>query len=190
RGGAVMATSSRSGFNLRAPSPEQRELLEEDLTVEEASVLLRHGTEAPFCGVLLDEKRPGGFTCRLCRRPLFRGGQELYGGTGWRSFTAPFDVDHLREERDSSYGMVRTELLCRRCGSHQGHVFPDGPPPTGPCPWTSRPTASRCPTSSAVVPRKACLREGDRRGANRASRLRAPDDWMRYGHGETGAVTG
>ena len=125
-----MATSSRSGFNLSPPSPEQRELLEKDLTAEEASVLLRHGTEAPFCGVLLDEKRPGVFTCRLCGLPMFRGGQKFDSGTGWPSFTAPFDVDHLREERDSSYAMVRTELLCARCGSHQGHVFPDGPPPT------------------------------------------------------------
>ena len=60
----------------------------------------------------------------------FLGGQKFGSGTGWPSFTAPFDDDHLREERDSSRGMERTELLCARCGSHQGHVFPDGPPPT------------------------------------------------------------
>lgn len=126
-----MAANSGSGFDLSSPSPEQRKLLETDLTGEEANVLLRHGTEAPFCGVLLKEKRPGIFTCRLCGLPLFLGGQKFESGTGWPSFTAPFDRDHLREVRDSSHGMVRTELLCARCGSHQGHVFPDGPPPTG-----------------------------------------------------------
>ena len=126
-----MAAHSGSGFDLTPPSPEQRKLLEADLTAEEANVLLRHATEAPFCGVFLDEKRPGVFTCGLCGLPLFLGGQKFESGTGWPSFTAPFDDDHLREERDSSYGMARTELLCARCGSHQGHVFPDGPPPTG-----------------------------------------------------------
>ena len=124
-----MAAHSGSGFDLTPPSPGQRKLLEADLTAEEANVLLRHATEAPFCGTFLDEKRPGVFTCRLL--PLFLGGQKFESGTGWPSFTAPFDDDHLREERDSSYGMARTELLCARCGSHQGHVFPDGPPPTG-----------------------------------------------------------
>src|SRR6185436_7317984 len=91
RGGAVMmAAHSESGFDLTAPSPEQRKLLEADLTDEEADVLLRHGTEAPFCGVFLDEKRPGVFTCRLCGLPLFRGGQKFDSGTGWPSFTQPF----------------------------------------------------------------------------------------------------
>ncbi len=125
-----MAARSGSGFDLTPPSPEQRKLLEADLTTEEANVLLRHGTEAPFCGAFLREKRPGVFTCRLCGLPLFLGGKKFESGTGWPSFTAPFDDDHLREERDSSHGMERVELLCARCGSHQGHVFPDGPPPT------------------------------------------------------------
>jgi peptide-methionine (R)-S-oxide reductase len=125
-----MAARSGSDFDLSPPSPEQRTLLEGGLSTEEAKVLLRHGTEAPFCGVLLAEKRPGVFTCRLCGLPLFQGGQKFESGTGWPSFTAPFDRDHLREVRDASHGMVRTELLCARCGSHQGHVFPDGPPPT------------------------------------------------------------
>ena len=117
-------------FDLTPPSPEQRARLEADLTPAEAEVLLRHGTEAPFCGLLLNEHRTGVFTCRLCGLPLFLGGQKFESGTGWPSFTAPFAREHLQEKRDSSYGMVRTELLCARCGSHQGHVFPDGPPPT------------------------------------------------------------
>jgi peptide-methionine (R)-S-oxide reductase len=126
-----VAECSRSGFDLTPPSAESRRNLAAALTPEQADVLLRHGTEAPFCGVLLDEKRPGVFTCRLCGLPLFLGGQKFDSGTGWPSFTAPFDAQHLREERDSSYGMLRQELLCARCGSHQGHVFDDGPPPTG-----------------------------------------------------------
>ena len=125
-----MATRSGSGFDLTPPSAESRRRLEVALAPEEADVLLRHGTEAPFCGILLNEKRPGVFTCRLCGLPLFLGGQKFDSGTGWPSFTAPFDEQHLREERDSSHGMLRTELLCARCGSHQGHVFDDGPPPT------------------------------------------------------------
>ena len=120
-----------SGFDLTPPSPAQRAALEADLAPEEADVLLRHGTEAPFCGLLLHEKRAGVFTCRLCGLPLFLAGQKFDSGTGWPSFTAPFARGHLREASDSSYGTVRTELLCARCGSHQGHVFPDGPPPTG-----------------------------------------------------------
>jgi peptide-methionine (R)-S-oxide reductase len=71
------------------------------------------------------------YTCRLCGLPLFHGGKKFESGTGWPSFTSPFSQDHLRTIRDSSYGMVRTEIVCARCGSHQGHVFPDGPPPTG-----------------------------------------------------------
>ena len=126
-----MSDRSESGFDLTPPSAESRRQLEAALTREEADVLLRHGTEAPFCGVFLNEKRPGLFTCRLCGLPLFLGGRKFESGTGWPSFTAPFDPEHLREERDTSYGMVRTELLCARCGSHQGHVFDDGPPPTG-----------------------------------------------------------
>jgi peptide-methionine (R)-S-oxide reductase len=94
-------------------------------------VLLEHGTESPFCGLFLDEKREGIFTCRLCGLPLFTGGSKFESGTGWPSFTSPFAGDHLLQIRDTSYGMVRTEIVCARCGGHQGHVFPDGPPPTG-----------------------------------------------------------
>ena len=126
-----MAARSESGFDLTPPSPELRQRLEASLTRDEAEVLLRHGTEAPFCGVFLDEKRPGVFTCRLCGLPLFLGGRKFDSGTGWPSFAAPLDKRHLREERDASRGMMRTELLCARCDGHQGHVFDDGPRPTG-----------------------------------------------------------
>ena len=118
-------------FDLTPPTPEQFQALVADLNPEEKRVLLEHGTEAPFCGVFLDEKRPGVFTCRLCGLPLFHGGTKFESGTGWPSFTQPFAEGHLKTIRDTSYGMVRTEIVCARCGGHQGHVFPDGPPPTG-----------------------------------------------------------
>jgi peptide-methionine (R)-S-oxide reductase len=125
-----MATTA-SGFDLTPPSEDQFRELAAQLSDDERRVLLEHGTEAPFCGVLLNEKRPGTFTCRLCGLPLFHGGTKFESGTGWPSFTQPFAEAHLKTITDTSYGMVRTEIVCGRCGSHQGHVFPDGPPPTG-----------------------------------------------------------
>ena len=122
--------TSPSGFDLTPPTPEQRKDLEAGLSREEADVLLHHGTEAPFCGGLLDQKDSGVYCCRLCALPLFRHKTKFESGTGWPSFWAPFDEAHVKAVRDSSYGMIRIETLCARCGSHQGHVFPDGPPPT------------------------------------------------------------
>jgi len=118
-------------FDLTPPTEEQFRELVADLDDHERHVLLEHGTEAPFCGVFLNEKRPGVFTCRLCGLPLFKGGAKFESGTGWPSFTQPFDEGHLKYISDTSYGMVRTEIVCTRCGAHQGHVFNDGPPPTG-----------------------------------------------------------
>jgi peptide-methionine (R)-S-oxide reductase len=120
-----------NGFDLTPPTADQLQTLAAGLSAEERDVLLRHGTEAPFCGAFLDEKREGVFTCRLCGLPLFRTGTKFESGTGWPSFTSPFAENHLREIRDTSYGMIRTEIVCARCSGHQGHVFPDGPPPTG-----------------------------------------------------------
>ena len=128
---AVPTHRSPSGFDLTAPSLEERRTLEADLTREEADVLLKHGTEAPFCGVLLGEKRQGAFCCRLCGLPLFTSSNKFESGTGWPSFDQPYDQAHLKLVEDRAYGMVRTETRCARCDSHQGHVFPDGPPPTG-----------------------------------------------------------
>ena len=121
---------SPSGFDLTPPTEEERASLEADLAPEEAEVLLRHGTEAPFCGGLLGQKEEGLYLCRLCSLPLFEQQTKFESGTGWPSFYAPVDPDHIREVRDVSYGMVRIETRCARCDSHQGHVFPDGPAPT------------------------------------------------------------
>ena len=122
---------SPSGFDLTPPDAAERERLEADLSPEEKRVLLAHGTEAPFCGTLLGEKRAGVFCCRECGLPLFRAGTKFESGTGWPSFTEPVDATHVTTITDRSHGMTRTETRCARCGSHQGHVFPDGPPPTG-----------------------------------------------------------
>ena len=118
-------------FDLAPPSPDERRRLEAALTDEEREVLLHHGTERPFCGVFVHQKVPGVYACRLCGLPLFRATEKFDSGTGWPSFAAPFDPDHLKYVQDRSYGMLRTEIRCARCNSHQGHVFPDGPPPTG-----------------------------------------------------------
>lgn len=121
---------SATGFDLSPPDRERIAALAAALTHEERRVLLEHGTEAPFCGTLLNQKQPGTYCCRLCGLPLFRAGEKFESGTGWPSFTAPFDREHVTYVEDRSYGMVRTEIRCARCQSHQGHVFPDGPPPT------------------------------------------------------------
>jgi peptide-methionine (R)-S-oxide reductase len=124
-------TLSKSGFDLTPPTGDERARLEADLNDEERRVLLHHGTEAPFCGGLLNQKKPGVYCCRLCGLPLFRQGAKFDSGTGWPSFTTPLDPAHVVGVEDNSYGMRRIETRCARCGSHQGHVFPDGPRPTG-----------------------------------------------------------
>jgi peptide-methionine (R)-S-oxide reductase len=126
-----MNSAMVADFDLTPPAADQFQKLISGLSDEERHLLLDHGEEAPFCGVFLTEKRDGLYTCRLCGLPLFKGGSKFESGTGWPSFTAPFNQEHLRDIRDTSYGMVRTEIVCARCGAHQGHVFPDGPPPTG-----------------------------------------------------------
>lgn len=121
---------SPSGFDLRPPNAEERRRLEANLSPEEKRVLLQHGTEAPFCGGLLNNKEDGLYCCRECGLPLFRAQTKFESGTGWPSFYAPVDDTHVLAIRDMSYGMVRIETRCARCDSHQGHVFPDGPAPT------------------------------------------------------------
>ncbi|MGV8961055.1 MAG: peptide-methionine (R)-S-oxide reductase MsrB [Stenotrophomonas sp.] len=120
-----------TAFDLTAPSATQRAALTAGLSADEQRVLLHHGTEAPFCGAFLDNKRDGVYCCRLCGLPLFRSSTKFDSGTGWPSFFAPYAAEHVREIRDLSHGMVRTEVVCARCDSHLGHVFPDGPPPSG-----------------------------------------------------------
>jgi len=100
------------------------------LTPEQYAVLREHDTERAGSCALLQEKRAGTFACVACGQPLFVAERKFESGTGWPSFFAPLP-DAIGESRDSSYGMVRTEVHCSQCGGHLGHVFPDGPPPTG-----------------------------------------------------------
>jgi peptide-methionine (R)-S-oxide reductase len=100
------------------------------LTPEQYDVMRRHGTERPGSCALNHEKRRGVFQCAGCDQPLFRSGEKFDSGTGWPSFFDPLP-GALGTTVDRAYGMVRTEVHCSRCGSHLGHVFPDGPPPTG-----------------------------------------------------------
>ena len=120
-----------SKFNLTPPSESQRAQIIGSLNSEERHVLLDHGTEAAFCGVFLDNHKDGIYTCRFCGLPLFRSSAKFDSGTGWPSVFRPYDESHIKRLRDTSYGMIRVEEVCARCGSHLGHVFRDGPPPTG-----------------------------------------------------------
>ncbi len=100
------------------------------LSSAQYDVMRRHGTEAPGSCALNHEKRRGVFQCAGCDQPLFRSGEKFDSGTGWPSFFDPLP-GALGSKADRSYGVVRTEVHCSRCGSHLGHVFPDGPPPSG-----------------------------------------------------------
>ncbi len=103
----------------------------EALTAEQFNVCREKGTERAFSGAYWDTKTPGTYRCAACGEPLFSSQTKFDSGTGWPSFWQPLDGDAVATETDQSLGMVRTEVHCQRCGSHLGHVFPDGPRPTG-----------------------------------------------------------
>ncbi|WP_297769387.1 peptide-methionine (R)-S-oxide reductase MsrB [uncultured Alcanivorax sp.] len=124
-------TRSISGHDLTPLSDAEKQQRAEHLTDEERRILLNQGTEPPFCGGLLDNKEDGVYHCKLCELPLFAANAKFESGTGWPSFYQPFDPEHIRELHDTSHGMTRVEIRCARCDGHLGHVFPDGPAPTG-----------------------------------------------------------
>lgn len=101
------------------------------LSPEEYRVLREAGTERPFSGTYVDTDDPGAYRCRACGNPLFRSDTKYHSGCGWPSFFEPVSPDSVEERPDTSHGMTRTEIRCGRCGSHLGHVFTDGPEPTG-----------------------------------------------------------
>ncbi len=88
-------------------------------------------TERPFCGAFNDHEEPGIYSCVCCDLPLFRSDAKFHSGSGWPSFFQPVAKENITTQTDRSHGMLREEILCARCDAHLGHVFPDGPPPTG-----------------------------------------------------------
>jgi peptide-methionine (R)-S-oxide reductase len=101
------------------------------LTPDQYEILRKAGTERAFTGPYVDEKTPGMYHCAGCGAPLFGSGAKFDSGTGWPSFTDPAVAEAVETRTDRKYGMVRTEVVCRRCGGHLGHVFPDGPGASG-----------------------------------------------------------
>lgn len=124
-------TRSKLGFDLTPPTANQIRELASHLNDEERRVLLNAGTEAPFCGHFDEYEEEGTYVCNLCKLPLFSSRAKFHSGSGWPSFYETVDPEHMRYIEDRSHGMVRVEIRCGRCDSHQGHVFPDGPRPTG-----------------------------------------------------------
>jgi methionine-R-sulfoxide reductase len=101
------------------------------LTLPQFRIARGKDTERPFCGTLLDNKQEGVYACICCGLPLFASGSKFNSGTGWPSFFKPIAAENVVSEEDRSYGMARTEILCARCDAHLGHLFNDGPAPSG-----------------------------------------------------------
>ncbi len=113
------------------PQKHDDEFWRDKLTAEQYRICREKGTERPFTGEYWQDFRAGTYLCRCCGKPLFDAATKFDAGCGWPSFYAPLVDENIQEEFDASHGMRRTEVLCRHCGCHLGHVFPDGPAPTG-----------------------------------------------------------
>ena len=126
-----MLLYSRAGYNITHITDEQKKPLLEKLNEETIRITQKAGTERPFCGTLLDNKKDGFYSCIVCGLPLFSSKHKFTSGTGWPSFFSPFAPEHITTKEDNEFDMRRVEILCTRCDAHLGHVFDDGPKPTG-----------------------------------------------------------
>lgn len=114
-------------FKVEKTEAEWKEIL----TPEQFRITRKKGTEAPGSGAFCSSHEPGKYKCICCDNELFDSGIKFESGTGWPSFTQPIRENAIKYEKDGSFGMVRVEVMCNRCDSHLGHVFPDGPEPSG-----------------------------------------------------------
>jgi peptide-methionine (R)-S-oxide reductase len=125
-------TQETPAANNETPSlPKTDAQWKKRLTPEQYAILRRKGTEPAFTGKYWNTKQPGVYRCAGCGQPLFKSDDKYESGTGWPSFWEPYDPKSVTDKADNSHSMRRTEVLCSRCGGHLGHVFGDGPPPTG-----------------------------------------------------------
>jgi len=127
-------TSTKTAISTNTPIEKMEKSEEEwkkELSKQEYYVLREAGTERSFTGDLLANKKEGVYVCRGCQLPLFSSGTKYKSGTGWPSFWQPIADNHVAEKSDNKYGWNRVEVLCARCDGHLGHVFEDGPKPTG-----------------------------------------------------------
>jgi len=124
-------SSAKGGLVLTEKVAKTDEEWKAELTPTQYRVLREKGTERPFTGELLDNKEKGVYVCAACGTELFSSDAKFESGSGWPSFYAPIAEENVATERDDSLGMRRVEVLCKRCGGHLGHVFDDGPRPTG-----------------------------------------------------------
>ena len=122
-----MAEETKKAEKIHKTEAEWRKLL----TPEQFHVMREKGTERPFTGALLDNHETGTYNCAACNAPLFTSDTKFDSGCGWPSFYDALDSGHVETRTDASHGMTRTEVVCSRCGGHLGHVFEDGPNPTG-----------------------------------------------------------
>jgi peptide-methionine (R)-S-oxide reductase len=129
--GSLAASPAGDSPARSCPVPNADNAWKEQLTPEQYRVLREKGTERAFTGEYWNEHRPGAYVCAACGQPLYDAAAKFDSGTGWPSFSAPIAKDAVAAADDSSHGMTRTEALCARCGGHLGHIFDDGPRPTG-----------------------------------------------------------
>lgn len=126
-----MTKRSALGYDLTPLSAAEKQKRAEKLDAQTKRVVLHAGTEAPFCGQFYDHAEDGVYECVLCDLRLYHSDHKFHSKSGWPSFFQAIDKDHIKRVEDFSHGMHRVEICCVRCDAHLGHVFPDGPLPTG-----------------------------------------------------------